>query len=149
MFSYNTAKGLISFSSLDQRLYSSIGSVEYLHLPCLATMLVADVFESTKLEAWLSLIGAITVVHIVSLRYRNGLGRFNGPFLASFTNLWRMCHAYSNNYRAPMVHLHEQYGDVVRVGPNVLSFAQPQAIKDIYGPGKVWAKVCTHSFDGD
>lgn len=40
-----------------------------------------------------------------------------------------------------MIHLHNKYGDVVRVGPNVLSFAQPKAIKDIYGPGKVWEKV--------
>jgi hypothetical protein len=40
-----------------------------------------------------------------------------------------------------MVHMHEKYGDVVRMGPNVLSFGQPQAIKDIYGPGKQFKKV--------
>lgn len=83
------------------------------------------------------------VVRLVSLRYQRELHKFNGPFLASFTDLWRMCHAYANNDRPPMVHLHEKYGDIVRVGPNVLSFAQPQAIKDIYGPGKVWEKVRT------
>ena len=44
-----------------------------------------------------------------------------------------------------MIHMHEKYGDVVRIGPNVLSFRQPQAIKDIYGPGKQFKKVYSES----
>ena len=40
-----------------------------------------------------------------------------------------------------MVDMHEKYGDVVRMAPNVLSFRQPQAIKDIYGAGKHYKKV--------
>lgn len=104
-------------------------------------MLLATIFQSIKLEAWLWSIFVIVVVRLVSLRYRYGLSKFNGPFLASFTDFWRMCHAYANNNRAPMIHLHDEYGDVVRVGPNVLSFAQPEVIRDIYGPGKVWEKV--------
>ncbi len=31
------------------------------------------------------------------------------------------------------VDVHEKYGDVVRLGPNTLSFADPRAILDIYG----------------
>lgn len=31
--------------------------------------------------------------------------------------------------------IHEKYGDIVRVGPNELSFADPKAIREIYGPG--------------
>ena len=104
-------------------------------------MLLIDVFESTNLVVCFWVAGALVIVQLVSLRYRYGLTNFDGPFLASFTNFWRMCHAYANNDRPPMVHLHKKYGDIVRVGPNVLSFAQPQAIKDIYGPGKVWMKV--------
>lgn len=102
-----------------------------------------------SVAALLPFIGAIVVVRLLSLRYQHGLRKFNGPFLASFTDFWRMCHAYANDDRAPMVHLHEKYGDVVRVGPNVLSFAQPEAIKDIYGPGKGWEKVRTHSLGRD
>lgn len=44
-----------------------------------------------------------------------------------------------------MIHMHEKYGDIVRMGPNVLSFSQPQAIRDIYGPGKQFKKVSTGS----
>lgn len=52
-----------------------------------------------------------------------------------------MYHAYRNRYSEPMVDMHEKYGSVVRMGPNVLSFGQPQAIRDIYGPGKNFIKV--------
>ncbi|CAN9263183.1 unnamed protein product [Alternaria alternata] len=36
--------------------------------------------------------------------------------------------------------LHAKYGDVVRVGPNVLSFGKPSAIQDIYGLNKGFTK---------
>ena len=110
-------------------------------------MLLADVLWTTRAEDLLWLTGAVLIAHLISLRYQYGLSKFGGPFLASFTNFWRMCHAYANNDKAPMVDLHKKYGDVVRVGPNVLSFAQPEAIKDIYGPGKVWRKVRINSFN--
>jgi hypothetical protein len=41
--------------------------------------------------------------------------------------------------------LHAKYGDVVRVGPNVLSFGKPSAIQDIYGLNKGFIKI---SLDG-
>jgi len=37
--------------------------------------------------------------------------------------------------------LHRQYGDIVRVGPNVLSSADPRAIKIIYGLNKGFVKT--------
>ena len=40
-----------------------------------------------------------------------------------------------------MLQLHAKYGDVVRLGPRVLSFGQPQAMKDIYSPGQGFKKV--------
>ena len=104
-------------------------------------MLFVNIFQSDRPETLLWLIGTFILIHLISLRYQHGLNKFKGPFLASFTDFWRMCHAYANNHRPPMIHLHDKFGDVVRVGPNVLSFAQPLAIKDIYGPGKVWEKV--------
>lgn len=35
-----------------------------------------------------------------------------------------------------LLELHRKYGDVVRVGPNELSFASPESFKDIYGHAK-------------
>ena len=81
-------------------------------------------------------------IRLLSLRYTYGLRRFKGPLLASFTDAWRLFY----NYRArgkPYIDLHDRWGDVVRVGPNALSFRDPQAIRDIFGAGKNWVKVRT------
>src|SRR3978361_699175 len=92
------------------------------------------------LPLW-ALILMLSIIALLLSQYsHNGLQKHRGPFLASFTNLWRLCHAYRNSYSEPMIHMHEKYGDIVRMGPNVLSFRQPQAIKDIYGPGKHFKK---------
>lgn len=41
----------------------------------------------------------------------------------------------------PSVALHEKYGNVVRLGPSKLSFAKPDAIRDIYGTKGIRQKV--------
>lgn len=92
-------------------------------------------------KAWLYIFTTVVLGRLIFLHYYHGLHRYNGPFMASLTDFWRMCHAYRNRHREPMLHMHEKYGDVVRMGPNVLSFQQPQAIKDIYGAGKHYKKV--------
>ena len=84
----------------------------------------------------------ILAIRFLYLRYTYGLGRFKGPLLASFTDAWRLFY----NYRAvgkPYIDLHDRWGDIVRVGPNALSFRDPQAIRDIFGAGKNWGKVRT------
>lgn len=83
------------------------------------------------------------VLRFASFRYMYGIHKFKGPFLASFTDFWRFLNAYRNKL-FPSRHLHEEYGDVVRLGPNALCFRDPQAIKDIYGAGKNWEKVTSH-----
>ena len=40
-----------------------------------------------------------------------------------------------------MLSLHAKYGDIIRLGPRVLPFAHPQAIKDIHGTGELFKKV--------
>lgn len=92
---------------------------------------------------WLGFALVVTVgTRFLSSRYIYGLRRFNGPFLASFTNAWRFCYNWRNT-KVPYKDLHDRYGDIVRIGPNALSFRDPQAIRDIYGAGKNWDKVST------
>lgn len=78
---------------------------------------------------------------LLSLRFGHGLHQFPGPFLASFTNLWRVWHALVTSGDEPMVKLHQEYGDIVRLGPTALSFGHPKAIRDIYGPQGLTQKV--------
>ena len=84
----------------------------------------------------------LVVVQLLATRYLSSLRKFNGPVLASFTNAWRLNYVYWHRHEPPMIKTHEKYGDIVRIGPNVLSFRQPHAISDIYGPhGRNFTKV--------
>ena len=95
------------------------------------------------LRSWLGLALIVTVgIRFLSFRYIYGLRRFKGPLLASFTDAWRFVY-HCRNTGIPFRDLHDRFGDVVRVGPNVLSFRDPQAIRDIFGAGKNWDKVRT------
>ena len=51
---------------------------------------------------------------------------------------------WSNVEQPPYVDLHRRYGETVRVSPNKLSFAQPEAIRDIYGPNGLTQKSNLH-----
>lgn len=95
--------------------------------------------------AWnfsLSLSLLAVLIPLVSFRYTYGIHKFRGPVLASFTDLWRLIHAYRGTL-FPLRDLHDTYGDVVRIGPRALSFRDPRAIRDIFGAGKNWEKVRT------
>ena len=74
------------------------------------------------------------VSNLLRIRYSRGLNKFNGPLLASFTNLWKVWYAFNSAQEQEYVDIHRKYGDIVRIGPNELSFADPQALHDIYGP---------------
>lgn len=104
-------------------------------------MLSTIFLASIHFKVWILSLIALATARLLFFRYKKGLSKYNGPFLASFTDLWRVFHTYSNMHNPPMVDLHKNYGDIVRVGPNTISFAKPEAIKDIYGPGRAWNKV--------
>lgn len=64
-----------------------------------------------------------------------------GPFLAKFTNLWylyecRLCRRFLTVHDA-----HAKYGKLVRVTPNQVSVADPDAIPIIYGHGTGFLKA--------
>jgi len=56
-----------------------------------------------------------------------------GPFLAKFTNLWRLIETWKGHHERTMQDLHHRYGPVVRTGPNIVSLTDPDAIEGIYG----------------
>ena len=64
-----------------------------------------------------------------------------GPFLARLTGLWVVLLDLSGN-RATCIHnLHQKHGRVVRVAPNQICFASPEALKDIYAANSRLAKA--------
>ena len=97
---------------------------------------------SLSVAYWPWLVFALLTAPLLYLRYRRGLSRFNGPWLASFSDLWKIWSMYLNwHKRIPFIEVHQEYGHIVRIGPDHLSFGDPQAIRDIYGPGKNWQKT--------
>lgn len=81
------------------------------------------------------------IVYFMLQKYQKGLNRYPGPFLASLTNTWRLVDVWKRDTHITFRQLHQKYGDIVRVAPNVLSFGDPGAIADIYGLNKGYTKV--------
>lgn len=50
---------------------------------------------------------------------------------------------YSGNYQERIKKLHDKYGPVVRIGPNLLDLDYPELIKTIYSTDGKWLKVGT------
>ncbi|CAJ2505328.1 Uu.00g127220.m01.CDS01 [Anthostomella pinea] len=91
-------------------------------------------------QYWLPIAISAVVARLVINRYHNGLNNYPGPFLASLTDFWRMWDVYGQRPEITHQKLHIKYGDVVRLGPNTLSFADPKALKAIYGLNKGFVK---------
>lgn len=94
-------------------------------------------------QHWIAVSLTALALWLVKNRYHNGLNKYPGPLLASLTNWWRFVDVYSRRPEVTHRALHSKYGDVVRLGPNTLSFSDPQALKSIYGLNKGFIKVFT------
>ncbi|KAI2784291.1 cytochrome P450 [Daldinia loculata] len=99
-----------------------------------------SVIGSFVAHFWLPLIVSAVLTWLVRNRYHSGLNKYPGPFLASLTDLWRFWDVYGQRPDITHRKLHAKYGDVVRLGPNSLSFADPKALKTIYGLNKGFIK---------
>lgn len=98
--------------------------------------LIAAVFDH-----WPLALGVAVLAYALRNRYNRGLNKYPGPFMASITDWWRFCIVYQRRPEVEHIRLHEQLGDVVRLGPNCLSFSDPKALKTIYGLNKGFVKV--------
>lgn len=67
--------------------------------------------------------------------YFHPLKQFPGPKLSAFTRLPSIAAVWNGVLPAYVARLHEQYGEVVRISPDELSFLHPDAWRDIYGHG--------------
>jgi hypothetical protein len=84
---------------------------------------------------------ALVLLWATRNHFRRGLNRYPGPFWASVTDWWRVYDVWTTRATPNHLRLHAQHGDVVRLGPNLLSFADPKAIKIIYGLSNRLVKV--------
>ncbi|KAJ0353069.1 hypothetical protein COL154_001677 [Colletotrichum chrysophilum] len=101
---------------------------------------ITETLLETLATHWLSIGASLIVAWLVKNHYNNGLNKYPGPFLASLTDWWRFFDVKGQRPEVTHQKLHEKYGNVVRLGPNTLSFADPAALKTIYGLNKGFVK---------
>ncbi|KAE8150656.1 cytochrome P450 [Aspergillus avenaceus] len=82
----------------------------------------------------------LILLYLGHLYFYHRLDRYPGPLLAKFTNLWRFWDVWNRQPHETHIALHRKHGDVVRLGPNTLSFSSPAAVKAIYGLNKGFIK---------
>jgi hypothetical protein len=102
------------------------------------------VFESivpVLVKNWFLVIPIVLVAYLTFNYFNHGLNKYPGPLLAGLTDWWRFLDVYGRRPEITHIKLHREHGDVVRLGPNSLSFADPKAIKQIYGLNKGFVKV--------
>lgn len=90
---------------------------------------------------WVLVLVSLVLGWLVKNRYHHGLNKYPGPFLASLTDWWRFVDVYGQRPEVTLQALHAKHGDIVRIGPNTLSFADPAVLKSIYGLNKGYIKV--------
>ncbi|PMD29718.1 cytochrome P450 [Hyaloscypha variabilis F] len=93
-------------------------------------------FDTSPWTYFLLSIGVLTVYWSISIlrgAYRSDLTSLPGPKWAPFTALYRVYRLWSGQAPAVYLDLHEQYGPIVRTGPNTISIADPATIPTLYG----------------
>ncbi|KAJ6438380.1 cytochrome P450 [Purpureocillium lavendulum] len=99
-----------------------------------------DVFHSLSGRTVVQGVIAFWVIKtIVTVVYRllfHPLAHIPGPKLAAVSDITFIAYFFRGDSHVAVLKWHEQYGPVVRIGPNELSFNNEQAWKEIYGTNK-------------
>ena len=69
------------------------------------------------------------------------LNTIPGPYLAQFTNVWRLCDHLKRRPERTQQALHAKYGPVVRIGPNMVSLSDPELVRLVYDSRGQFFKV--------
>jgi hypothetical protein len=64
-----------------------------------------------------------------------------GPFLAKFTDLWRLRDYWLCTQIQSHQELHKKLGPAVRIGPNMVSLSEPDLLKTVYSTRADYMKV--------
>ena len=88
-------------------------------------------------------------LYYVFTLFAYGLWDLPGPALAKVSNLWRLIEAWKGHQEFVLQKLHREHGELVQVGPNVVSIADPDAIEAIYGIKADLPKVIPRSTTGN
>lgn len=97
------------------------------------------------LSHWYLALPIFLVIRALYRRYASPLRRFPGPVLASFSRLWKVRSTASGQTQYDFIKLHEKYGPIVRIAPNEVSVASPEAARTVLSAGKRFYKTDFYS----
>lgn len=93
------------------------------------------------LHWWYVILPSIIVTRALYKRYASPLRQYPGPWLASCSRLWKVLSTASTHTHLDHVALHEKYGPIVRIAPDELSLASPEAARTLLSAGKRFYKT--------
>ncbi|EEQ85215.2 cytochrome P450 oxidoreductase [Blastomyces dermatitidis ER-3] len=93
-----------------------------------------------NLQTCLFLLACLFFVSCIWTRYSPGIRNVPGPFVASFSNLWKIYRVLQKDMAWRNIEVHEKYGPLVRIGPNHVSASDPEALKTIYSFTNIFPK---------
>ncbi|KAK0271801.1 hypothetical protein LTR35_013277 [Friedmanniomyces endolithicus] len=101
------------------------------------------VVQAVKLlrNYWFLLLPLVLVVRFYYYKYASPLRSYPGPYLASGSRAWKVFSVYRGKTETDHIKIHEQYGPIVRIAPNELSFASPNAAREVLAAGKGFHKT--------
>lgn len=91
---------------------------------------------------------AYVLLWIAYARLLHPLKHVPGPFWASVTRLWIGHHVWRGDMDVVQRALHQQYGPLVRICPDEIACADPEAIRKIYSTSRPLAKAVWSSSFG-
>ncbi|KAK5991688.1 Pisatin demethylase [Cladobotryum mycophilum] len=89
----------------------------------------------SKLVLLLGLVIAFRGVYLIIINITSSTRSIPGPLLARFTRFWYFKRVYHGRFEYDNLALHQKYGPVVRVAPNMYSIDLPDAMNQVYGVG--------------
>ncbi|CAG8876714.1 unnamed protein product [Penicillium nalgiovense] len=87
-----------------------------------------------------ALLVTLALFHFTRNYLKPGVASIPGPLLAKITNLWRFIDVANGRAEVTLHNLHQKHGDYVRLGPDVVSVRNLDALKTIYGINKGYEK---------
>ncbi|KAI5917092.1 cytochrome P450 [Camillea tinctor] len=96
------------------------------------------------IQAVVGVLSLTVVAYAFYQCFLSPLAKVPGPFWAKFSNLYRIRLSRAGHFHRELIKLHEKYGNVLRIGPNNLSVAEPMAFREIYRAGNKFPKDASY-----
>ena len=87
------------------------------------------------------IIASLVVFNLLWNKFQPGLVSIPGPTAAAYTKLWRVYNVWRGSAHLDAIDLHKKHGNLVRIGPNHVSVADPKWIPVFYSSKEEYTKV--------